>query len=65
MTLSKQISSFVEQMPEENQIILLELVKTMISSDDVLTDEDLEDIKNARQEYADGETIPYSAVNWN
>ena len=65
MTLSKQISSFVEQMPEKSQEILLELVKTMVSTDDFLTDEDLMDIENARNEYANGETVQYSAVNWN
>ena len=65
MSISSQISSFVEQMPEKNQAILLELVKTMISSDDVLSDDDIVDIEKARKEYASGETIPHSAVNWN
>jgi len=65
MTLAKQINSFVEQMPEQNQAILLELVKTMISADDILTDEDIADIKQARDEYARGESVPLSAVNWN
>ena len=65
MSISSQISSFVEQMPEKNQAILLELVKTMISSDDVLSDDDIVDIEKARKECASGETIPYSAVNWN
>ena len=64
MSISSQISLFVEQMPEKSQAILLELVKTMISSDDVLADDDISDIEIARKEYENGETIPYSAVNW-
>ena len=65
MSLANQISLFVEQLPERNQIILLELVKAMISPDDLLSDEDIADIEQARAEYARGETIPHEAINWN
>ena len=65
MSLAKQINSFVEQMPEKNQAILLELVKTMISPDDVLTDEDVADIKQARAEFARGEYVRHEDINWN
>jgi len=65
MTIAKQISSVVEQLPERSQAIILELVNTMISSDDILTDEDVADIKQAREEYARGDVVPHSAVNWN
>jgi len=44
MSLANQISLFVEQLPERNQIILLELVKAIISPDDVLSEEDIADI---------------------
>ena len=64
MTIAKQISSFIEQMPEQSQAVILELVKTMISSDDILTDEDIADIKQARNEYARGDAVPHDAVNW-
>jgi len=65
MSLANQISLFVEQLPERNQIILLELVKAMISPDDLLSDEDIADIEQARAEYARGESVPHNAINWN
>jgi len=65
MSLAQQISSFVEQLPEKNQALILELVKTMISPDDVLTDEDTVDIKQARAEFARGEYVKHDAINWN
>lgn len=34
-------------------------------SDDVASPSDLADIQTARAEYARGETIPHSAINWN
>ena len=38
--------------------------KTMISPDDILTDEDIADIEQARVEFARGEAIPVNAINW-
>ena len=32
--------------------------------DDTATPDDLEDIQQARAEYARGETIPHEAINW-
>ena len=65
MSLAKQISSFVEQLPEKNQALVLELVKTMVSPDDVLSDEDIADIKQARAEFERGEFVRHDAINWN
>lgn len=65
MSLAEQINVIVEQMPEKRQALVLELVKTMISPDDVLTDEDITDIEQARAEYARGETIRHEDINWN
>jgi hypothetical protein len=65
MTLAKQISIIVEQMPEKKQALVLELIKTMISPDDVLTEEDIADINQARAEFARGEYIRHEAINWN
>ena len=33
--------------------------------DDVATPDDLEAIRLARAEYARGDTVPHSAINWN
>jgi len=65
MSLAQQINTFVEQMPEKNQVLVLELVKTMISPDDILTDEDIADIEQARVEFARGEYVRHEDINWN
>jgi len=65
MTLSKQINVIVEQLPEKKQKLVLELVKTMISQDDILTDEDIADIKQARGEFARGEFVRHEDIDWN
>ena len=64
MSIAEQINVIVEQMPEKRQSLILELIKTMISPDDILTDEDIADIEQARAEFARGEAIPASAINW-
>jgi len=64
MSLTQQIFFFVEQLPETEQKLILELVKR-ISPDDILTPDDMDDIGVARAEYARGETVSDSAINWN
>ena len=64
MTLAQQINVIVEQLPEKNQAILLNLVKTMISPDDVLTDEDIADIEEARAAFALGDFVRHEDINW-
>ena len=63
MSLAYQINVIVEQLPEAEQRLVFELVKR-ISPDDVLSPEDIADIKEARAEYAKGETVPGYAVGW-
>ena len=64
MSIAEQINVIVEQMPEKRQSLILELINAMISPDDILTDEDIADIEQARAEFARGEAIPISAINW-
>ena len=64
MSLAQQISIMAEQLPEKNQVLILELLKTMVSSDDILTDEDLSDIRQARAEFARGEYVRHEDINW-
>lgn len=52
MSLAQQINIIVEQLPEKNQMLVLELLKTMVSVDDILSDADIADIKKARAEFA-------------
>lgn len=65
MSLTKQINAMIEQLPVKNQMLILDLIKAMISSDDILTDEDLEDIKQARAEFANSEYVKHEDINWN
>jgi hypothetical protein len=64
MSVAQQITLIVEQLPETEQRLILELVRR-ISPDDILTSEDIADIEEARAEYARGETIQDAAINWN
>lgn len=65
MSLAQQINLIVEQMPETKQALLLALVKTMMSPDDVLSEEDIADVKQARVEFARGESVRHEDINWN
>jgi hypothetical protein len=51
-------------MSEKNQILVLELLKIMASPDDILTDEDIADIKEARAEFARGEYVRHNDIDW-
>ena len=64
MTLRNQIDMIVEQLPEKNQMLVLELVKAMILPDDILTDEDIADIEQARIEFARGEFVRHEDIDW-
>jgi hypothetical protein len=64
MSLAQQINTIVEQLPEKNQALILELLKTMVSSDDILTDEDIADIKQARAEFVRGEFVRHEDIDW-
>jgi hypothetical protein len=64
MSVAEQISEIVAQMPQKNQVLILELVKTMISPDDVLTDEDIADIEQARAEFDRGEFVRDDEIDW-
>jgi hypothetical protein len=65
MSIAQRISTFVEQMPEKNQLLVLELVRTMIDPDDILSEEDIADIKQAREEFARGEFVRHDEIDWN
>jgi len=64
MSLVQQINEIVEQMPKKKQVILFELVKTMVDEDDILSAEDIADIYAARAEFARGEFVRHEDINW-
>ena len=61
--IREQLVSMIDCLPESEQSLLLEIVKRFLP-DDVATPDDLEAIREARAEYAAGETIPHDAINW-
>lgn len=62
--IREQLVGVIDCLPETEQSLLLEIARRFLS-DDTATPDDLEDIKQARAEYARGETIPHNAINWN
>lgn len=63
LTVRKQIDEMLDYIPEREQLIIFEIVKRF-APDDVATADDLEAIKEARQEYASGQTVNHNAINW-
>jgi hypothetical protein len=64
MSLVQQINTIIEQMPKRNQRLVLDLVKTMVSPDDILSEEDIKDIEQARAEIAHGDFVKHGDINW-
>jgi len=64
MSVAQQIGVIIEQMPERKQNLLFELVQSMISPDDLLSEEDIADILLARAELARGEYVKHEDVDW-
>lgn len=54
----------IDCLPETEQSLLLEIARRFLP-DDVATPDDLEEIKQARAEYASGKTVAHNAINWN
>ena len=61
--IREQLVGMIDCLPESEQSLLLEIVKRFLP-DDVATPDDLAAIQQARAEYAAGETVPHSAINW-
>lgn len=61
--IREQLVGVIDCLPETEQSLLLEIARRFLP-DDVATPEDLADIRRARVEYANGQTVPHSAINW-
>ena len=61
--IKKQLGDVIDCLPEQEQILLFEIAKRFIS-DDVANADDVEAVRAARQEYANGETVNHDAINW-
>ena len=63
LPVRQKIDEMLDYIPEEEQLIIFEIVKRF-APDDVATADDLEAIAEARQEYASGETVSVNAIDW-
>ena len=61
--IKKQLVDVIDCLPEQEQILLFEIAKRFIA-DDVANADDVEAVRAARQEYANGETVNHDAINW-
>ena len=56
--IREQLVGVIDCLPETEQSLLLEIARRFLP-------DDLEAIRLARAEYARGDTVPHSAINWN
>ncbi len=62
--IREQLVGVIDCLPETEQSLLLEIARRFLP-DDTAAPDDLEAIQKARVEYARGQTVPHSAINWN
>ena len=60
--IKKQLVDVIDCLPEQEQILLFEIAKRFIS-DDVANADDVEAVRAARQDYANGETVNHDAIH--
>lgn len=61
--IKEQLATVIDFLPEPEQLLLLEIARRFLP-DDIASPEDLEDIRQARTEYLNGETVSHDAINW-
>ena len=61
--IRNQLVEMIDCLSEQEQILILEIVKRFVP-DDVATEDDLEAIQIAKEEYAKGETINHNDIDW-
>lgn len=64
MPIKNQLLDVIDILPEAEQALLLEIARRFLP-DNIATPDDLEAHKAAIEEYANGETVPHEAINWN
>jgi len=61
--IREQLVGVIDCLPETEQSLLLEIARRFLP-DDIATPDDLDAIREARSEYAEGQTIPHTAIDW-
>ena len=64
MQLANQIYMMIEELPEIKQNAILTILQSMVDPEEHLTEEDIADIKQAREEFARGEYIRHEDIQW-
>ena len=61
--IREQLVGVIDCLPEAEQSLLLEIARRFLP-DDVATPDDLNAVREARAEYARGQTVPHGDINW-
>lgn len=61
--IRQQLVNLIDYIPEQEQLLLFEIAKRFIP-DNIATEDDIAAIREAEQEYANGETVSHSDINW-
>ena len=68
MPISQQIAQMVDALPDADQTLALALVKKLVLAWDPdfvkLTPAEKAELEQAEREFANGETVPHEAINW-
>lgn len=61
--IRNRIVEMIDYLPEQEQILIFEIVKRFVP-DDRATSDDLLAIREAREEYMQGKTINHDDIDW-
>lgn len=66
--IAQQVADMVRLLPDDDQALAYEIVKKLVLAWDPdftkLTPGERAELEQAEAEYARGETVPHSAINW-
>ena len=64
MSTKEQIVQMIDNVPENDLSVLVEVIRHFVPWDDIASPDDLEAHEQAMREYAAGETVSHEAINW-
>lgn len=67
--MAQNVAQMLDMLPEQDQILAFELIKKLVIAWDPdfikATPAEMQAMKIAEQEIANGETVNHNAINWN